>query len=122
MADIDNYVLDTLMRDLVGHDHRPAAYLVYVWLLGEQGRRSGALRISFQELAESTGLSRSAAQTAVSWLKRRKLLSATKENATDIPTYTIHTPWRRKQASRTAIVPNPQTYCTAPYPRSTPRA
>jgi hypothetical protein len=94
MPAIDDYVLDTLMRDLVGHDRRPAAYLVYVWLCGEQHRRSDALRISFQELAESTGLSRSAAQSAVAWLKRRKLLSATKENATDVPTYTVHAPWQ----------------------------
>jgi len=94
MSTIDDYILDTLMRDLVGHDHRPAAYLVYVWLCGEQQRRSDELRISFQELAESTGLSRSAAQSGVAWLKRRKLLSATKENATDVPIYTLHTPWR----------------------------
>jgi hypothetical protein len=94
MPAIDDYILDTLMRDLVGHDHRPAAYLVYLWLWGEQHRRTDALRISFQQLAESTGLSRSAAQSAVAWLKRRKLLSATKSNATDVPTYTIHTLWR----------------------------
>jgi hypothetical protein len=99
MPNLDDYILDTLMRDLVGHDHRPAAFLVYVWLHGEQSRRSAALRISFQELAENTGLSRSAAQSAVSWLKRRKLLSTTKENATDIPTYTLHTPWRRQHTS-----------------------
>jgi len=92
MPNLDDYILDTLLRDLVGHDHRPAAYL---GLCGEQARRPSALRISFQELAENTGLSRSAAQSAVSWLKRRKLISATKESATDVPTYTLHTPWRR---------------------------
>jgi len=94
MLAIDDYILDTLMRDLVGHDRRPAAYLVYVWLCGERHRRPDALRVSFQELAESTGLSRSAAQSGVAWLKRRKLLSATKSNATDVPLYTLHTPWR----------------------------
>jgi len=96
MPAIDDYILDTLMRDLVGHDHRPAAYLVYVWLYGERHRRPDPLRISYPELAESTGLSRSAAQSAVAWLKRRKLLSATKANATDIPTYTLHAPGQRK--------------------------
>ncbi len=95
MPKLDDYILDTLMRDLVGHDHRPAAYLVYIWLSGEQSRRKTPLRISYPELAESTGLSRSAAQAAVAWLKRRKLLSATKQTATDIPTYTLHTPWLR---------------------------
>jgi hypothetical protein len=103
MPNLDDYILDTLLRDLVGHDHRPAAYLVYVWLCGEHARRSTPLRISFQELAENTGLSRSAAQSAVSWLKRRKLISSTKENATDIPTYTLHTPWQRQQPKESAL-------------------
>lgn len=98
-AQIDHYILDTLLRDLVGHDHRPAAYLVYLWLWGEQQRRVADPRISFQELAENTGLSRSAAQAAIAWLKRRKLLSATKQNATDVPTYTLHTPWRRARSA-----------------------
>lgn len=97
--EIDPYILDTLMRDLVGHDHRPAAYLVYLWLWGEHERRGESVRISFQELAENTGLSRSAAQASVTWLKRRKLVTATKENATDIPTYTLHTPWRRVRSA-----------------------
>jgi hypothetical protein len=29
---IDDYVLDVLMRDLIGHDQQPAAYLVYLFL------------------------------------------------------------------------------------------
>ncbi len=99
MPNLDDYILDTLMRDLVGHAHRPAAYLVYVWICGERKRRAEPLRISFPELAENTGLSRSATQSAVAWLKRRKLLSATKQNATDVPTYTLHTPWRRKPSA-----------------------
>lgn len=94
-VEIDTYILDTLMRDLVGHDHRPAAYLVYLWLWGERSVRREDPRVSFQELAENTGLSRSATQSAVAWLKRRKLLTASKETATDIPTYTLRTPWRR---------------------------
>ena len=31
---VDDYVLDVLMRDLVGHDQQPAAYLVYLYLYG----------------------------------------------------------------------------------------
>src|ERR1041385_7594092 len=29
---LDRYVIDVLMRDLVGHDHTPSAFLVYLWL------------------------------------------------------------------------------------------
>jgi hypothetical protein len=94
VLNLDDYVVDVLMRDLVGHDRRPASFLVYVWLTSEQARREGAVQVSYQELAESVGLSKSSAQAAVSWLVRRKLLSASKENATAIPSYTVRSPWR----------------------------
>ena len=91
---IDNYIIDVLMRDLVGHDHRPVSFLVYLWLATEQSRRGAAVQISYQELAENIGVSKSSVQSAVSWLRRRKLLSATKENATAIPRYTALSPWK----------------------------
>ena len=94
MMNLDDYVVDVLMRDLVGHDRRPACFLVYLWLTFEQNRRHGAVQVSYQELAESVGLSKSSAQAAVSWLLRRKLLSASKENATAVPNYTVRSPWR----------------------------
>jgi hypothetical protein len=98
MLKLDDYVVDVLMRDLVGHDRRPASFIVYLWLASEQARRQGAVRVSYQELAEAIGLSKSSAQAAVSWLVRRKLLAASKENATAIPCYTVQSPW--KDASR----------------------
>jgi hypothetical protein len=92
---LDDYILDTLLRDLTGHDRKPAAFLVYLWLVGEQTRRKFAVTISYQELAENTGLSRSSTQASVRWLLRRKLLTAAKANATAVPTYTVQFPWRR---------------------------
>ena len=97
MSEIDDYILDTLLRDLTGHDRRPAAFLVYLWLTGEQTRRSEPVAISYQELAENIGISRSSAQTAVRWLLRRKLLTSTKANATAIPCYAVQTPWLRRR-------------------------
>ena len=94
MLSLDDYIVDVLMRDLVSHDRRPASFLVYLWLTSEQARRQGAVQISYQELAESVGLSKSSAQAAVSWLVRRKLLATSKENATAIPSYTVRSPWR----------------------------
>ena len=32
---LDGYVVRTLMRDLLGHDRRPAAFVVYVWIAAE---------------------------------------------------------------------------------------
>ena len=95
MPPVDDYVIDVLMRDLVGHDRRPASFLVYLWLMAEQRTRRGPVRVSYQELAESIGVSKSAAQAAVGWLLRRKLLAATKETVTATPCYNVLTPWRR---------------------------
>lgn len=106
MLKLDDYVVDVLMRDLVGHDRRPASFLVYLWLTSEQARRRGAVQVSYQELAESTGLSKSSAQAAVSWLVRRKLLTASKENATAIPSYTVRSP--RRDAARRVGLPRNQ--------------
>ena len=91
---MDDYVTEVLMRDLVGHDRRPASFLVYLWLAAKQARGGKAVRVSFQELAESVGISKSAAQAAVRWLERRKLLAADKANATAVPRYTVLSPWR----------------------------
>jgi hypothetical protein len=89
---IDDYVIDVLMRDLVGHDKRPVAFLVYLWLAAEQTRRNGTVQISYQELAESIGVSKSAAQSAVGWLKRRKLLTVGKATVTATPCYKVQRP------------------------------
>jgi DNA replication protein DnaD len=94
MAFIDNYIPDVLMRDLVGHDWRPVSFLVYLWLDVEQSRRGSAVRISYQELAESIGISKSSAQVAISWLMQRKLLTMTKETVTSTPEYVAHHPWQ----------------------------
>lgn len=95
MPPVDDYVIDVLMRDLVGHDRRPASFLVYLWLMAEQRRRRGMVEVSYQELAESIGVSKSAAQAAVGWLVQRKLLAVTKDTVTATPRYNVLTPWRR---------------------------
>ena len=92
MAQIDDYIIDVLMRDLVGHDRRPVSFMVYLWLATEEVRRGKAVQISYQELAECIGISKSSAQAAVGWLNRRKLLTADKETVTATPRYTVNYP------------------------------
>ena len=49
---LDAYVLDVLMPDLVGHDRRPATFIVYLFLLGKVARgRSDAVSVSLQTIA-----------------------------------------------------------------------
>lgn len=94
MTHLDDYVTDVLMRDLVGHDKRPVSFLVYLWLAAEEQRRGEPVQISYQDLAESIGVSRSSAQSAVGWLLRRKLLHASRSTVTATPFYKVLTPWR----------------------------
>jgi len=94
MPVFDDYVVDTLMRDLVGHDHKPVSFLVYLWIAAEQERRGGEVEVSYREIAESIGVSKSSAQAAVGWLVKRRLLAMRKATVTATPAYTARTPWR----------------------------
>jgi len=96
MISLDDYVVDVLMRDLVGHDRRPVCFLVYVWLGAECGRRGGEVEVSYRELAESVGVSKSSVQGAVGWLVRRKLVVVRKSSVTATPCYLVLSPWRKR--------------------------
>jgi len=103
MPVFDDYIIDVLMRDLVGHDRKPAGFLVYLWLASEQERRHNEVRVSYEEMAESIGISKSSAQAAVRWLLKRRLLIVKKQSVTATPCYTVRSPWRdaaRRLATR----------------------
>ncbi len=93
---IDDYVLDVLMRDLVGHDRQPAAYLVYLHLYGRAARaRWKPVAASLRTLAEATGLSKSAVQTALETLRLRQLIETTSEHSTATPEHSVLRHWRK---------------------------
>lgn len=92
----DPYVLDVLMPDLVGHDRSPAAFVVYLYLLGAATRaRRDTVAASLQTIATETGLSKSAVQIALRHLKRRGLLDANVEATVTNPARRVLQPWQR---------------------------
>jgi len=91
--ELDRYVVDALMRDLVGHDRRPSAYLVYLTIAAASG--AGRVSLSLAQLAERTGLSKRSAQDAVRHLSARGLLGISKSGETEVPRYEALRPWRR---------------------------
>lgn len=92
---IERYVIETLMPDLVGHDRQPAAFLVYLFLWMEsRGSRPPRAQISLRDLSEGTGLSRRSVQSALARLRRRRLVSVTRVNPTAVPVYQVNRPWR----------------------------
>ncbi len=94
---IDDYVLDVLMRDLIGHDRQPAAFLVYLYLYGQAARRKWKPVVaSLRTLAEATGLSKSAIQVAVATLRRRELIVTTRDRATATSRHRVLRHWRTR--------------------------
>src|SRR5580765_6784021 len=82
----EDYVLDVLMRDLVGHDKHPAAFIVYLHIYGLAARRHWSpVAGSLRDIAEATGLSNSAVQTALHVLRRRELVTTRKTSRTATP-------------------------------------
>ena len=93
---LDAYILDTLMRDLVGHDRKPSAFLVYLHLWrSTHGRNTPEVQTALLDIAEDIGLSKRSVQEALSWLARRKLIAVQRESITAVPVYTVQRPWRR---------------------------
>ena len=92
---IDDYVVDILMRDLIGHDQKPAAYLVYLHLYGQAARNKWkSVAASIRAIADATGLSKSAIQVALAHLRRRQLIATSADHATATPRHKILRHWR----------------------------
>lgn len=93
---IDDYVLDVLMRDLIGHDRQPAAYLVYLHLYRQAlGQNWKPVTASLRMIADATGLSKSAVQTALELLRRRELVASNAAHSTATPRHRVLRHWRK---------------------------
>lgn len=100
MTTLDPYVLDVLMPDLVGHEHAPSAFLIYVYLWHRSEAAGGrAVQLSYATIALETGLSRITAQRAVALLLRRQLISVTSASRTAVPSYLVLRPWAARKRS-----------------------
>jgi hypothetical protein len=94
--ELDAYVLDTLMPDLVGHDRQPSAFLVYLYLWRQTDGAGGVTdAISLRILAECTGLSKRAVQEAIGTLEKRRLVVVHRMHPLAVPAYEVLRPWRR---------------------------
>ena len=90
---LDRYVVDVLMRDLVGHDRCPSAFVVYLAI--HAAAEEGRALFSYQAMADLTGLSKRSCQNAVALLHRRQLVSITRKGGTDAAEYRPLRPWAR---------------------------
>jgi len=90
---LDSYVVETLLPDLVGHDRRASAFLVY--LVIATAADGGRVALSHAQMAERTALSRRSVQAAVALLRRRELIEVSRRGPTEPSEYRALKPWRR---------------------------
>ena len=96
---LDRYLVDVLMRDLVGHDRAPSAFLVYLWLWSRsRGEGRAKVGASLQTIATQTGLSKSAVQNGVRRLTQRRLVEVERAGPTSAPVYEVLQPWLKRGA------------------------
>jgi hypothetical protein len=94
---IDDYVLDVLMRDLIGHDQKPAAFVVYLHFYGQAARNKWrSISASVRTIADATGLSKSAVHAAITHLRRRQLIATTVDHATATRRHLVLRHWRTR--------------------------
>jgi hypothetical protein len=98
---IDAYLLDCLLPDLVGHDRRPASFIIYLYLYRRASLQANwSVRMSHQSIATATGLSRSAVQSALSHLQNRQLIATSRAHPTAVPRHRVLRPWLRPDRKR----------------------
>lgn len=103
-SSLDVYVFEVLMPDLVGHDRRPAAFVVYLYLLhSAEALGRDQVPASLQTIALKTGLSKSAVQVALRHLKRRGLVADDELGTQVNPVRQVLRPWRRRWAAEASL-------------------
>ena len=93
---IESYVIDCLLPDLVGHDRLLSSFIVYLFLYRQASPLANwSVRLSHQSIANATGLSRSAVQSALAHLQKRQLIATSRAHPTAVPLHKIQRPWQR---------------------------
>lgn len=97
MVELDPYVVDVLMPDLIGHDRQPSAFIVFLFLWRHTfGAGQPSVQVSLLDMVAATGLSKRAIQEALRLLAKRRLLSIERASITAVPVYTIRRLWIRR--------------------------
>jgi hypothetical protein len=101
---LDTYVVQSLMPDLVGHDQKPSAFVVYLYLWSRApSSRVRKVQASLQTISDDTGLSKSAVQISIRHLVRRRLIRSELASRTATPAYFLLKPWRRTGSPGKAV-------------------
>jgi DNA-binding transcriptional ArsR family regulator len=95
-VELDPYVVDVLLPDLVGHDRSPSAFLVFLYLWRQTGGgKQTTGELSLASIAEATGLSKRAVQMALARLVRRQLVTTERRTPGAGNCFGVRRPWLR---------------------------
>jgi hypothetical protein len=93
---VDAYIFDCLLPDLVGHDRRLSAFIIFLFLYRQASEKANwSVRLSHQAIASATGFSRSAVQSALTHLHKRQLIATSRAHPTAVPLHRVLRPWLR---------------------------
>jgi len=96
-VELDPYVVDVLMPDLIGHDRQPSAFIVFLFLWRHTfGVDKPSVQVSLLDMVAATGLSKRAIQEALRLLSKRRLLSIQRDSITAVPVYSLRRLWIRR--------------------------
>jgi hypothetical protein len=90
---VDAYVIDALMPDLVGHDRRASAFIVFMYLWRRTRGGTKASVVSHSMMASGTGLAKRSVQVAFDWLCRRGLVDVKRASKTAASTVRLRCHW-----------------------------
>lgn len=91
---VDAYVIDSLLADLVGHDRRPAAFVLFLFLWRKTRGGSRPAVLSLGMMSDGTGLAKRTVQQSLQHLERRGLVDSRRATSTSAPSLRLHCQWR----------------------------
>ncbi len=90
----DTYVIDALMPDLVGHDRRASAFVLYLYIWRKTAGGTRPAVASLQMMADGTGLAKRSVQGALTSPRAPPPRHAPPPATTAAPSLTLHCHWR----------------------------
>ena len=93
-APLDDYLVETLLPDLIGHDRSPSAFLVYLKLWHMAGGPGARLQTSLPRLRWKRACRNPRSRQRCAICAGAAISPAGAASPTAVPIHTVNAPWR----------------------------